>query len=199
MIVVEVGANNGDDTKRFLDFDHDVYAFEPTPELHVQLKERFKNHPKYYPIPAAVDIQNRWAWFNIAGNCGGGCSSLHNFNPNINEIWNGRQDFVMTDRCRVLTMRLDTFMTVYNIPKIDFLWIDAQGNDFRVLKSLGDRIKDVVAGRCEVAYNVNLYDGEAIKNNCVEVGEWLQANGFEYTVTPHNHKQEADIDFKRIL
>jgi FkbM family methyltransferase len=194
-ILVEVGANLGNDTERFLQDGFLVYAFEPTPELNLHLKNRFKDRPGYMPIPMAVDLENRWTTFNIAGSADWGCSSIHEFNPNIHQEWEGRPDFNTTDRCRVMTIRLDTFMNTYNIPHINYLWIDAQGNDFRVLQSLGDRIKDVNYGRCEVALDVNLYSN--VDNTHTSVVAWLEQHGFNAVVKPHIHNKEADVLFKK--
>lgn len=194
-IIFEIGANKGTDTSRFLKENSIVYAFEPTPELNLELKNKFKTHPAYMPVPMAVDLENRWTVFNIAGSADWGCSSIHEFNPNIHSEWLGRPDFNVTDQCRVMTIRLDTFMQVYSIPRIDYLWVDAQGNDFRVLQSLGDRIKDVAAGRCEVALEVNLYNN--VDNSHVSVGNWLVERGFHVQMQPHPHHKEADLVFTR--
>lgn len=194
-IVIEVGANLGTDTENFLRQGSTVYAFEPTPELNLQLKNKFKTHPGYMPVPLAVDIENRWTEFNIAGSAGWGCSSIHEFNPNIHQEWMGRPDFNTTDRCRVMTIRLDTFMNTYGISKVDYLWIDAQGNDFRVLQSLGDRISDIQMGRCEVALEVNLYSN--VDNTHTSVSNWLKEHGFKVEVQPHHHFKEADVLFTR--
>lgn len=105
-IVFEVGANKGTDTAKFLDEGSTVYAFEPTPELILELKNKFKVHPGYMPVPLAVDLENRWTVFNIAGSSDWGCSSIHEFNPNIHQEWGGRPDFKTTDQCRVMTIRL---------------------------------------------------------------------------------------------
>lgn len=194
-IVFEVGANKGTDTSKFLANECMVYAFEPTPELILELKNKFKTHPGYMPVPLAVDTENKWSTFNIAGSADWGCSSIHEFNPNIHKEWEGRPDFNVTDQCRVMTIRLDTFMQIYNISHIDYLWIDAQGNDFRVLQSLGDRVKDVAAGRCEVALNVNLYD--KVDNSHTSVTNWLAERGFNVQLQPHPHHKEADLIFTR--
>lgn len=194
-IVFEIGANKGIDTARFLDDGSMVYAFEPTPELILELKNKFRIHPGYMPVPLAVDLENRWTTFNIAGSSDWGCSSIHNFNPNIHQEWVERSDFNVTDQCTVMTIRLDDFMKLYNIPHIDYLWIDAQGNDFRVLQSLGDRINDVYEGRCEVAMDVNLYSN--VDNTHASVYNWMIDRGFTVETVPHVHNKEADIIFKK--
>ena len=42
----------------------------------------------------------------------------------------------------VPTIRLDTFMELMQLERIDYLKIDTQGADFMVVKSLGTRILD---------------------------------------------------------
>ena len=194
--IVEVGANQGTDTRRWLkDGNNIVYSFEPTPELILHLKEKFKDNDRFNLIPVAVDIENSWKWFNIAGNRDWGCSSLHEFNPNIEELWTDRSDFKVTDRCKVMTMRLDTFIENYKIEKIDYLWIDAQGNDFLALQSLGKYISIVNEGKCESAFTVNLYNNT--DNNVDTIRPWLEERGFECRISPDKRKKEADIHFKR--
>lgn len=194
-VIIEVGANLGTDTENFLSLGAKVYAFEPTPELNLELKNRFKTNPNYMPVPMAVDLVNGWATFNIAGSADWGCSSIHQFNPNIHNEWEGRPDFKVTDQCKVMTIRLDTFMETYGIGEVDYLWIDAQGNDFRVLQSLGDKIGNIREGRCEVAYDVNLYSD--VNNNHADVKNWLESRGFAVDVRPHVHHKEADLIFVR--
>ena len=194
--IVEVGANKGTDTQRFLaDESARVFAFEPTPELCLELKNKFRNNERYFPVPMAVDLTDGWTWFNIAGQGDWGCSSIFDFTPNIHEIWEGRPDFKATDRCRVMTIRLDTFMRLYGVDWIDYLWIDAQGNDFRVLQSLGGMIGCVQAGQVETAYEVNLYSG--VDNSTESVVKYLEIMGFKTRVVPHSHRKEADVYFER--
>jgi FkbM family methyltransferase len=193
MIAIEVGANNGRDTQAMLDQGYEVYAFEPTPELHLDLSKRLSHYENYYPICAAVDTEDGWGTFYVAGQSDWGCSSLHDFNPEIHSLWEGRPDFNVTHKYTVQKIRLDTFMEVYSFNKIDYLWIDAQGNDLAVLQSLGSRIYKVRAGRCEVALTVNLYNTDNTFDN---VTKFLEDNGFTYTWDTENGK-EANIYFSR--
>lgn len=195
--IIEVGANSGSDTQNFLSMGHVVYSFEPTPELILHLQQRFKNIETFHLAPMAVDIEEGWARFNIAGGGDWGCSSLYNFTPNIHEKWAGRPDFLMTDQVTVMKIRLDTFMDIYGIDRVDYLWIDAQGNDFRVLQSLGDRIDDIFEGKCEGAYTVDLYTDT--DNSVHSISKWLQDRGFETTISPDNVGKEADVHFRRVL
>ena len=195
-VIVEVGANYGNDTANFLsDENNDVWAFEPTPELIDHLQNRFKNNKRFHLVGKAVDIDEGKKIFNIAGSGDWGCSSLYEFTEDIHEKWQGRPDFNITHRVEVETIRLDTFINQNNINKIDYLWIDAQGNDFRVLKSLGNKIDIVVEGKCEGAYTVDLY--KTTENKVQDIVKWLQEKGFNCNVIPDNVNKEADVHFKR--
>jgi len=195
--IIEVGMNTGSDTKSFLtEEDMILYGFEPTNELISMLHQQYGNDPRVKIIPLAVDIENRFTTFNIAGWQNWGCSSLHDFTENVSERWNGF-NFHYTNKQSVMTIRLDDFCRMYGIEKIDYLWVDAQGNDFNVLKSLGSYIDIVKEGKVEVSYNVPLYQG--VDNTFSSVSKWLAEKGFIYDVNYDNeiYKTEADIHFRR--
>ncbi len=195
--IIEVGANRGVDTRNFLSVaENRVFAFEPTLELMVYMNDQFKHFPNYFPMPMAIDIENGWKWFNIAGTEDWGCSSFYQFNPDIIEKWN-RPDFHFTNRYRVPTIRLDTFMEIYGVQEIEYLWIDTQGNDFRVLQSLGDKISLVKSGRCECALSFSLYSD--VDNTHTSIVPWLQNHGFKVDVVPEKMSgdREGDVHFTR--
>jgi len=195
--IVEVGANYGHDTARFVqDKNNNVWAFEPTPELVEHLNDKFKNDSNFNLIDKAVDIEEGEKIFNIAGGGDWGCSSLYEFAPDIHEKWEGRPDFNTTHKVTVQTIRLDSFIDENNIDSIDYLWVDAQGNDFRVLKSLGEKISIVKEGKCEGAYTVDLYVNT--ENNVSDICEWLTSKGFECKIVPDNVGKEADVHFRRV-
>jgi hypothetical protein len=125
-----------------------------------------------------------------------GCSSLNNFNPDINNIW-PRPDFNFDESYSVPTITLYDFINLYKIDYIDYLWIDAQGHDFNVLKSLKDKINIVKEGRCEASHNVSLYDG--VDNNFQNIINYLKDNDFECSVELDHSGigAECDIIFKK--
>ena len=204
-IVVEIGANKGTDTEKFLANPNNiVYAFEPTPELAVELQNKFKDNSRFNLVPMAADIENGFKWFNVAGCNNWGCSSLYEFSDGVqpqnlgeeSPAWPCHTGLFYTDKIKVMTMRLDTFMEFNNIDVIDYLWIDAQGNDLKVLQSLGDRIKDLDAGNCEGSLNFELYKDTG--NTCQQIEEWLNQHGFKIVnVEPDDQHKEANIFFER--
>ena len=194
--IVEVGANWGGDTKRFADESNNfVYAFEPTPELFDHLCETFSSYNNVKILPFAVDEEEGEAIFNIAGTGDWGCSSLYTFDPEIHEKWEGRPDFHFTNQVTVEKKRLDNFINENSIDSIDYLWVDAQGNDFKVMKSLGDKISIVKEGKCEGSYSVDLYVNT--ENNVNDIVEWLTSKGFKCKIVPDNVGKEADVHFRR--
>ena len=203
--IVKVGANYGIDTQWFIDReDTIVYAFEPTPELLEHLYQKFKEHPRrnyLHIMPYAVDIKDGFADFHVQGYEDWGCSSLHEFADDRYEYWprnhtGGKRMLEVSKTIVVPTIRLDSFMKYNFIDQIDELHTDTQGNDWNVLKSLGDRIKDVVYGECETTYGANMYKN--VNNNTKEVIAWLEEKGFTCTYAVECSGQEADVKYKRI-
>lgn len=196
--VIEVGVNEGQDTPSLLTQENMVlYGFEPIWELVQKLNQQYKDDPRVQIVPFAVDEEPRFTTFNVAGWHNWGCSSLHDFADNLKETY-WQTDFHYTKKQKVMVIRLEDFCRMHKISKIDYLWIDAQGSDFGVLKSLGPYIDIVEAGRVEVVLNVNLYKKDG--NSLQDVQPWLESHGFEIVeVEPDQNPQqcEANIHFKR--
>ena len=193
--IIEVGSNDGRDTLQFLsDANNNVFCFEPTIELQLVLHNKYKNFSNFHLVPAAIDTENGFQWFNVAGSADWGCSSLYEFAEGLEHTWPGRTDFHVTDRYKVMTIRLDTFLDNNKINEVDYLWIDAQGNDFKVLKSLGDKINLVKDGRCEATYEHILYKNT--DNSAFDIKTWLEERNFQcwFTGGPH----EVDVHFRKI-
>lgn len=196
-IYIEIGSNTGTDTNKFVSNNSMLYCFEPTMELAFNLWQKYKNNDNVIILPFAIDIENSIKKFNIAGTSNWGCSSLNNFAPDIKSKWPNRPDFMFTDSYLVPTITLYDFINLYKIEKIDFLWIDAQGHDFNVIKSLKDKISIVKEGKCEAAYNVSLYDG--VDNNNKNITDYLELNNFttKIELDKSGISAECDILFKQ--
>lgn len=198
-IIIEVGVNTGTDTVGLLNRfpEATYYGFEPTLELHGHLLGKFRDNPRVNFMPVAIDIVEGFKQFNVAGQGDWGCSSLHNFNPNIHELWHNRPDFKVSHTYKVPVMRMDSFLDLYTNPGviIDYAWIDAQGSDVDVLNSFGYYLDNVKAGRLETAYSVELYSNTT--NTLANAEFTLKENGFRYTVTPDDVGKECNIEFWR--
>ncbi len=195
----DIGANDGSSSIDIAVSQKDtiVYAFEPTPKLFYELVDKTKHLENYFVIGYAVSNFNGRQNFNIAGNADWGCSSLLEFSDKSKTEWVGRTDFVVTERMEVNVIRLDTFMKENKIPKIDYLHIDTQGSDLKVLEGLGTELHKVESGVMEAAAKPEiLYYGQ---NRLSESVEYLEKNGFEIIeIRPNDPEHnEANIFFKK--
>jgi FkbM family methyltransferase len=184
---IEVGANQGTDTDRFIEQYDRVFSFEPIQELCSQLWEKYRFNSKVMIFPFAVDIVNAFKNFNISTGYDWGSSSLFEFDydnlrggkwyePDPNFY---RGDMETHHSYLVPTITLYDFVTMYNINKIDYLHIDAQGNDINVLKSLGNKLNIVQAGILEVGCGLDIYKNT---DNRIETAiTFLNSNGFRIT------------------
>lgn len=194
--VLEIGANDGRDTEVLQNFYNlPVLAVEPTPFLLKKLWEKYGKHDNIFILPFAIDSSAGIKRFNIAGHSDWGCSSLHDFSDNIEEKWPDRSDFNFNDFCNICTITGAQLCELYSINNIEFLHLDAQGNDLRILQSFGSHIYKIKKGRCEAAYQVDLYK---IDNKYYNIVNFLQKNGFQTIVVPDAlNKKECDIFFEK--
>jgi FkbM family methyltransferase len=196
-VIFDIGANMGTSCFHFLDdVSNTVYAFEPTPYL----LENFlypRQSERYKVVPYAVSNFNGEATFNISGQYDWGCSSLSTFSEDLEHTWPGRDDFKVTDQIKVNVIRLDTFIKENNIDRIDFLHCDTQGNDYKVLESLGDYIDILQSGEVEAFYKNPLY--KDIDNSVENVTDFLQKHNFKIVAIAANDQfnNEVNIYFKK--
>lgn len=172
---IDVGAHSGQNTFHVARDNPKVmvYAFEPDWRLASKLMGRLAN---FVVIPFAVSETNGLAEFSI--NDADGTSSLLPFNPAaLQSDWRSIAGLKTARSVTVPTIRLDTFMESMDLPQIDYLKIDTQGADFMVVKSLGDRIRDVRKIMLEVdVMQTRLYQGSSGKD---EIVCYMLAHGLE--------------------
>ena len=200
-IVVEVGANTGSDTENYARPDTFVFAFEPSPLLYPALVEKFRGRKNVMILPMAVDLENGMTEFNVSDAGDMGVGSLYEYHPDMATNAVGQHPVFKAGfiyKQNVMTIRLDTFMGIWGLTHIDYLHVDAQGSDFRVIQSLGEKIKHVLEGRCECTYKVPLYTQSANWNyydDCIKYLEmWKFDAGISYV---HANDTEVDIYFRR--
>ncbi|HWB85713.1 MAG TPA: FkbM family methyltransferase [Bryobacteraceae bacterium] len=184
-IIFQVGAYLGDDTliEASRKYGHHLYMFEPNPKRVADLMQKAAGAPTIRVIPAAVSNYDGRATFHIA--CHDDCSSLQNFASDANQTWvhewHPYKRFEMVDELDVEVVRLDTFLNREGIDHIDLLEIDAQGEDLRVVASLGERIHEVK--RIQIEVNIHaapLYDNSFGMNDAVR---YFGGRGFEKYVS----------------
>jgi FkbM family methyltransferase len=190
---IDVGAYHGDasrqaalDDKRLL-----VHAFEPVPRLH----EVLAGGPDNYVVHAmAVSDRDGVAPFRI--NSYTAASSLLPIDEAARAAWFDGGLLIEEREIMVPTTRLDTFMNEAGIAAVEFLKVDAQGADFAVIQSAGDRLGDIGRIKLEVATTPRqLYRGAADKATILA---FLESRGFVLTeAEPQSHGQEENLTFVR--
>ena len=168
-----------------------VFAFEPNLRLASKLIGGAAN---YLVIPMAVAEQDGTATFYV--NEFEMAGSLLPLNDEALRTWVGVQNHKVQRAVTVPTIRLDTFMDLVGIDRIDFLKIDAQGMDLSVAKSAGKRLGDIARITVEVAVaSVPLYKGAPSKD---EVLNFFKDAGFALARTDsQTHGQEENLTFVR--
>lgn len=110
--------------------------------------------------------------------------------------WVSEQPFEVVGSTTVPTMRLDTFMNGAGIESVAFLKVDAQGLDLEVVRSAGDRLRDVAKVQLEATTSpYRQYEGAPGKSAIVE---FMESRGFHLTEEEfQSHGQEANLTFLR--
>ena len=168
-----------------------VYAFEPNLAAASRLMGLLAN---YVVVPVAVAEQDGSAPFYL--NRYAGASSLLPLVPEGVAQWIRGAELVVTETVTVPTMRLDTFLAGAGIRRIDYLKIDAQGADLAVVRSAGERLKDIDRISLEVQTTpFELYRGASRKEDALA---FLGAAGFELVeVEAQSFDQEENLTFVR--
>lgn len=197
MIIIEVGANDGQDTKRYLESGATVYAFEPNKNL-ANLLINIKND-NLTVINKAVSDYNGNSTFFLDELSNQGCSSLREFNDNISHTWPDRSDFKVTNHDSVEVVTLESFIENNNIQNVDYLHIDAQGEDLKVLKGCGKYLNLIKSGVMEAARSneLALYKNQHTMDDCIH---FLNDNNFTVINIEDDfsiNKNEVNIHFKR--
>ena len=193
-IWIDVGAHIGETTLHHASRNPGlrIFAFEPNLRAAVGLMGQASN---YIVIPMAVAEQDGHGEFHI--NRFAAASSLLPMNEESRKKWIGGEVLAVESTAIVPTIRLDTFMRLACIEKVDYLKIDAQGMDLAILRSAGSRLEDVAKITIEVDLSPRpLYVGAASKSEAVG---FLRQAGFELRKTEkQTYGQEENLTFVKV-
>jgi len=166
-----------------------VYAFEPNLRVASKL---VCSAPNFLVFPMAVAEQDGTATFYV--NEFEMAGSLLPLNEDAVRTWVGVENHKVERTVTVPTIRLDTFMDLVGLQRIDFLKVDTQGTDLAVVRSAGRRLRDIVRIALEVAIApVPLYKGAPSKG---DVLSFFKEAGFALVRTEsQTHGQEENLTF----
>jgi FkbM family methyltransferase len=190
---IDVGAHHGEHTIGYARHNPGlrIYAFEPNLRAAAKLMGRA---PNYVVLPMAITEKDGVAEFHL--NTFDASSSLLHLDREAVRSWIGGEALKEERTVTVPTLRLDTFMNLLEIQKVDFLKVDAQGADLAVVKSASSRLRDIAKIVLEVSVaDRPLYVGEPSKD---EVVSFLTTAGFQLVGTEkQSHNQEENLTFAR--
>jgi len=170
-----------------------VFAFEPNWELARQIMGKAAN---FVVLPMAVSDTDGIAKFFI--NAEDGSSSLLQIKEEFIEQWKGRMNFRMMAEAVVPTIRLDTFMRHMGLGSIDYLKVDAEGADLKVIQSAGCRLEDIRKIKVEVEVGENrAFHGQPSREEMIT---FMSGRGFKLTATEdQNEGRQQNLTFTSSL
>ena len=194
-IWLDVGAHLGEKTFAAAQADPTlrVYAFEPNLSVASRKMGALAN---FIVLPLAIAEQDGSAPFHL--NEFDAASSLLPMNAAGLRTWRGGDQLKEVAEYSVPTVRLETFLNRAGIRKVEFLKVDAQGADLAVIRSAGERLKDIRKISLEVQTTaLPLYEGAATKE---EVIRYLTEAGFHLTAAePQSFGQEENLTFEQLF
>ena len=185
--IFEIGSCEGEDSIRLRRSypAANIYTFEPLPGNIQKIKDNLKKY-------AVQDIElSQIALSNKNGSAKFYVSSGHPEDRPTNDGWDyGNKSSSLLkpkktkqihkwlrfkDKIKVKTQRLDTFCNEHSLEKIDFIFLDVQGAELKVLEGAGSLIKNIGMIWLEVEA-VELYKRQPLKN---DVERFMKTHGFE--------------------
>jgi len=151
-LLIDVGANQGDFSKNYLDNFNKLFLFEPNKNLMDSLNVRFESEKKVKIFNIGIDKFKSSRKFYITNDTGQTLSSMRTQTELMGQTLKNSK---ITKDVNVNFDRLDNIIPskVENI----FLKTDTQGNELNVLESLGNFIDKTIFIKCEMPV-LNLYN-----------------------------------------
>lgn len=172
--LVYVGANNGDALSSYVDYYDQVYAFEPDPEIFLDLKKLLGDNENVTLVNSACsDKQEKTTLYVTENRHSSSLSEVSEFSLK-NGFSGGTPSFKEVD---IDCINLYDYLIENNVDHIDTLITDCQGSDLKILYTLKSFIDDKKIDEifCETHLDdVQLYDG--LKNQYSGFKEILSEN-----------------------
>ncbi len=185
-VIMDIGSCEGEDSIRYSRlFPYSrIIAFEPLPDNQKLIKSNLENFAvkNVELIPVALSDENGTADFHVSSgnpegrpntedwNFGNKSSSLLPPDKHLEVVPWVKFDQVI----EVPTLTLSDFMINNNIQAVDFMHIDVQGAELKVLKGAGQAIRNIKAIWLEVA-DVTLYKNQP---TTLVIEDFMREHGF---------------------
>lgn len=196
VVVVEIGVGRGEDTERMVDWiigqrkKYQYFAFEPEQKNIPHIIE--KVGAKVVLISEAIGNRDGWTPFTSSGSWPLSGSVKEPKEHKKSYPWIPWQTPVP-----VPMMRLDTFIRLYAVKKIDFLWLDVQGAEDLVIAGGQEALKLTHWVYTEI-YETEEYEGQI---GLAEVlrrlpGRWEKVKQWPGDIPGNSDVLLKNLDFK---
>lgn len=196
-IIVEAGAHNGSDTEEFATLwpQGTIHAFEPVPLLFEQLQKQTEKYKNVICYPFALSNEINEARFFVSRSS----QSLYECDASSSLLQPTKHLTTFpcvkfTEEIIVTTLTLDDWADIYDIKKIDFMWLDLQGSEPLVLMHCPNILKTVKAIYTEVNTE-ELYAGSILYP---ELKNFMKQQGFTLTYEKLLETGQGDALFVRL-
>jgi FkbM family methyltransferase len=193
-VIFDVGANVGHFTESYLQlFDGaTVHAFEPHPEAFRRLAERFQGSQRVFLNNCGVGDRQGQLLFNISSDMGS--SSFLAFSPDSPYV---RGIGVSTvEALEVPVVTIDSYCQAKGIEHIDFMKLDVQGFERKVLEGSAEMLARHAIGAIQVEIVFRNFYKESL--SFLDIEQCLQAHGYTlrciYDIYPSEGAQIFQCD-----
>jgi FkbM family methyltransferase len=180
--IFDIGSLNGIESVYFSQFlpECKIYSFEANPNSCLLIQENQKHYSNTFCINKAVSNYIGKSNFYLTHDNIGASSLLKPLGGLAGNTYSKIEVDVIT---------IENFCEQNNIPKIDILWMDLQGNELNALKGMGEMLHNVKMICTEVGLkpyyeNHTLYD---------EIVDYLKMYNFEVSLEDYPFDYPRDI------
>ncbi len=170
-IIIEAGAHIGRDTKKMAKRwpEGMIHAFEPIAHLYQELLKNTHDATNIITYNKALSNKSGTATIYISGDRSNAASSLLKPQDYLTE-----RPQVSFKQDTIETITLDEWAQINSINRVDFLWLDMQGNEYFALQGAFNTLKTVTAIYTEINITQR-YKGHPLFE---EYAQWLESHNF---------------------
>ena len=171
-VILEAGAHKGSDTVELAKMwpTGTIHAFEPVPNIFKKLVKKTGNYKNVLCYQLALGNVTGSDKMYISTGASDGSSSLLSPKKHLDIF----PTVYFDEKIQVSIVTLDDWARENNIKSIDFLWLDLQGMELKVLQSGRSILKTVNA----IYSEVSSIEGYEHQNLYSELRDWLEKEGF---------------------
>ncbi len=190
-IILEAGAHVGSDTVEMAKMwpDAIIHAFEPVPNLYKKLCKGTRNLKNVKTYNLALSDQEGELTMYVSSGLSDASSSL--LKPK--EHLDVHPKVFFDDRIKVQSTTIDSWAIKNKIEKIDFMWLDMQGGEYKALSSSPIILNALSCVYTEVSL-MEVYENVLLYKS---FKKWLEAQGFISKIEKFPNRDMGDVLFVR--